>query len=153
MSAASENLRGRGFHNIADVVDYADNQFDDSLDPQKFEQWEELTVHHHNGLCLIVEEFSCWVLGRYVKLTVAEVHIMHLLMANPERFFTRSDILDWLERCSGSEYIEVYDRTVDSYIKRIRKKLLPKNANLAKTLIETRFGRGYRLADLRKGRQ
>jgi DNA-binding response OmpR family regulator len=70
-----------------------------------------------------------------IDLSRTEFDLLHLLMRNPGRAFTRSYLIElvWREEASGS------DRAVDSAIQRLRKKLGP----LADA-IEAKWGVGYR---------
>ena len=60
-------------------------------------------------------------------------------MENPNHVFTRGELI---EKGLGHEY-EGLERTVDSHIKNLRKKIEADMAN--PTYIETVFGVGYRL--------
>lgn len=78
--------------------------------------------------------------GDAVDLTPSEFDILHLLMRNPGRAFSRTQII---EEGLGYEYAGL-ERTVDSHIKNLRRKLEddPRHPRL----LETVFGIGYRLA-------
>jgi two-component system alkaline phosphatase synthesis response regulator PhoP len=78
--------------------------------------------------------------GRTVQLTPSEFAILHLFMRNPGRAFTRTQIV---EEALGYEYAGL-ERTVDSHIKNLRRKLEPDPA--CPRWIETVFGVGYRFA-------
>ena len=58
--------------------------------------------------------------GNRIVLTRTEVDLLHLLASNPERVFTRDQLLDLLW---GFDYVGDA-RTVDSHIKRLRAKLV-----------------------------
>jgi two-component system alkaline phosphatase synthesis response regulator PhoP len=76
-----------------------------------------------------------------VHLTHTEFSLLHALAAQPGRALTRSDLIrDGLE---GS--YQGMERTVDSHIKNLRRKL--DDACGAAYLVETVFGIGYRLAE------
>ncbi len=77
--------------------------------------------------------------GRRIHLTPSEYDILYLLMRHPGRTFTRAQIID---EGLGYEYAGL-ERTVDSHIKNLRRKLEadPRQPRL----IETVFGVGYRL--------
>jgi two-component system alkaline phosphatase synthesis response regulator PhoP len=78
--------------------------------------------------------------GRSVPLTPSEFDVLHLLMRNPGRAFSRAQIIqDGLG--SDSESLE---RTVDSHIKNLRRKLEADPSRPA--VIQTVFGVGYRFA-------
>ncbi|MEK7462430.1 MAG: helix-turn-helix domain-containing protein [Patescibacteria group bacterium] len=111
-----------------------------------------LTVYHHNGVCLIVEAGIVEVLGRRVKLTRTQFVIFHLLMSQPETVLTRNQIMDWLEEKQKVECLLMF-RSIDTQIRRLRKRLFPRNPKLGKLFIGTVVKRGYRLNDLRQKRQ
>lgn len=82
------------------------------------------------------------LLGRdEVVLTPSEFDILHLLMAHPGQAFSRSQII---EQGLGYEYAGL-ERTVDSHIKNLRRKLEADPRRPAR--IETVFGVGYRFKD------
>lgn len=80
------------------------------------------------------------VQGRPLALTPSEFAILHLLMRHPGRAFTRTQIV---EQALGYEYTGL-ERTVDSHIKNLRRKLEPDPSR--PRWIETVFGVGYRFA-------
>lgn len=80
------------------------------------------------------------VQGQTVTLTPSEFAILHLLMRDPGRAFTRTQII---EQALGYEYAGL-ERTVDSHIKNLRRKLEPDPTH--PHWIETVFGVGYRFA-------
>lgn len=113
---------------------------------------DDLTIYHHNGICLILEHRQVEVLGRQVHLPRIQFSIFHLFMKSPEVWRSRDSIIDWIEGdCVQGEYIG-HDRSIDAHIKRMRKQLFPNNPILARNVIETCYKRGYRIANLRKGR-
>ena len=78
--------------------------------------------------------------GKPLNLTPSEFGLLSVLIANPERVFSRSELLD---KVQGYRF-EGYDRTIDSHIKNLRKKIgekLPK-----KNIIQTLYGVGYKLS-------
>lgn len=79
--------------------------------------------------------------GASVTLTPSEYDVLHLLMRHPGRAFTRTQII---EEGLGYEYAGL-ERTVDSHIKNLRRKL--EDDPHQPRLIETVFGVGYRLID------
>lgn len=74
--------------------------------------------------------------GKRIILTRTEVDLLHLLASNPERVFTRGQLLDLLW---GFDYVGDA-RTVDSHIKRLRSKLTYPHPAWD---INTVRGRGY----------
>ena len=74
-----------------------------------------------------------------IDLTPTEFNLLHTLMENPGYAFTRSELI---EKGLGYTY-EGLDRTLDSHIKNLRRKIEPDPGNL--TYIQTVYGVGYRL--------
>jgi len=77
--------------------------------------------------------------GEPVDLTPTEFDLLHLLMKYPNRAFTRLDMID---QALGYSY-EGMERTIDSHIKNLRKKLGVSRGDPG--YIETVYGVGYRL--------
>ena len=78
--------------------------------------------------------------GQTIDLTPSEFDVLYLLMRHPGRAFTRAQLID---EALGRDY-EGLERTVDSHIKNLRRKLEADPGH--PSLIETVFGVGYRLA-------
>lgn len=76
-----------------------------------------------------------------VELTPTEFNLLHTLLQSPGYVFTRSELI---ERGLGHEYIGM-DRTLDSHIKNLRRKIEPDHKN--PTYIQTVYGIGYRLVE------
>ena len=76
--------------------------------------------------------------GQPLDLTPTEFDLLHTLMASPGHAFTRAELI---ERALGYSY-EGLDRTVDSHIKNLRRKIEPDPVN--PTFIQTVYGVGYR---------
>ena len=72
------------------------------------------------------------------KLTTTEFLIVKELAKRPGIIKERSQLMDIAYR----EDTEIEDRTIDSHVKRIRKKFKMVDQNFA--AIETRYGSGYR---------
>ena len=75
--------------------------------------------------------------GHPLKLTPSEFGLLKAMMASPNKVFSRSELLD---RVQGYQF-EGYDRTIDSHIKNLRKKiarLIPDQ-----DIICTVYGVGY----------
>jgi DNA-binding response OmpR family regulator len=89
------------------------------------------------GLTIDVAAHAVEVDGQDLALTATEFSLLRLLAANPGRVFSREFLL---EEVWGGEAV-VFDRTVDSHIQRLRKKL-----GVAGDLIETVWGVGYRFS-------
>lgn len=92
------------------------------------------------SLLLDVDRHAVQVDGRPVELTPTEFNILQALMENPGHAFTRRELI---EKGLGYTY-EGMERTLDSHIKNLRKKIEPDPAN--PTYIHTVFGVGYRMS-------
>ena len=77
--------------------------------------------------------------GNLVDLTPSEFNLLRVLMEQAGYVFTRSELVN---KGLGSEY-EGLDRTLDSHIRNLRRKIEPDVKN--PTYIETVYGVGYRL--------
>lgn len=77
--------------------------------------------------------------GRLVELTPSEFNLLQVLMEQAGYVFTRSDLVN---KGLGTEY-EGLERTLDSHIRNLRRKIEPDPKN--PTYIETVYGVGYRL--------
>jgi two-component system response regulator BaeR len=74
-----------------------------------------------------------------LKLTPSEFGLLKVMMAHPNRVFSRNDLLD---KVQGYDF-EGYDRTIDTHVKNLRKKIgevLPDQ-----DIIVTVYGIGYKL--------
>jgi DNA-binding response OmpR family regulator len=76
-----------------------------------------------------------------LSLTPKEYMILELFLHNPERVFTRSEILDKLWELD--KVIKAGDKTIRTHITNLRHKL--KAAGMAEDCFETVYGVGYRL--------
>jgi two-component system response regulator BaeR len=77
--------------------------------------------------------------GQQVNLTPSEFKLLEVMMSKPDRVFSRTDLVN---RVQGYEF-DGYERTIDSHIKNLRRKidgLLPD-----KDIIVTVYGVGYKL--------
>ncbi|HUT48154.1 MAG TPA: response regulator transcription factor [Alphaproteobacteria bacterium] len=83
----------------------------------------------------------CTWRGKEVTLTVTEFLILQALAARPGHVKSRDQLMD----AAYGENIYVDDRTIDSHIKRLRKKF--KSVEEEFTKIETLYGIGYRYSE------
>jgi two-component system alkaline phosphatase synthesis response regulator PhoP len=77
--------------------------------------------------------------GQPVELTPTEFDLLRTLMENPGYAFTRIELI---EQGLGYEYVGM-ERTLDSHVKNLRKKIEPDPRQ--PTYIQTVYGVGYRL--------
>jgi two-component system, OmpR family, response regulator len=90
-------------------------------------------------LALDEQRHRCTVAGAEITLTVVEFALLGALLSAPGRVFERAQIVT---RAYGEEHY-ISERTVDSHIRRLRKKL----ADAGVDPIETVYGVGYRLRE------
>ena len=76
--------------------------------------------------------------GQPVELTPAEFRLLTALSQEPGKVFTREQLLDLLY----DDYRVVADRTIDSHIKNLRRKL--ETQDQEQTFIRAVYGLGYR---------
>ncbi len=81
------------------------------------------------------------VRGEAVRLTPTEFRLLAMLMREPQRTFTREQIID---RVHGERF-DGFDRAVDAHVSSLRRKL--RNASGDCQPIHTIYGVGYRLGD------
>ncbi|HLA08851.1 MAG TPA: response regulator transcription factor [Anaerolineales bacterium] len=91
------------------------------------------------GLEIDPEKYSVTFNGNPIKLTPNEFKLLHLLANRPGQTLTREQLLDDLHGAASS-----VDRSVDSHIKNLRKKL---ETASGESMIETIYGIGYRFIE------
>jgi two-component system response regulator ChvI len=99
-------------------------------------------VVQRGDLVLDAARHLCTWQGKPVELTVTEFLILKSLAARPGHVKNRDQLMD----AAYGEHIYVDDRTIDSHIKRLRKKFKVIDAEFGH--IETLYGVGYRYKDL-----
>lgn len=93
---------------------------------------------HADALSLDANRFRVAVAGREIELTSVEFQLLQTLYRQPGHIFSRSKLMDLIYQ----DQRIVSDRTIDSHIKKLRKKLdelLP-----GRELIHSVYGAGYR---------
>jgi len=80
------------------------------------------------------------VCGRDIDLTPSEFTLLQVLLSQPERVFSRDELL---ARVQGYD-CEGYDRTIDTHIKNLRKKIAEHLPD--QEIITTVYGMGYKLS-------
>ncbi len=78
------------------------------------------------GIEMDLESFEVYVKGSAVELTKTEFEILRIFLENPNKVFTREDILF---KIWGDE-ANIGDRTVDVHVSNLRKKLRDKGKNI-----------------------
>ena len=87
------------------------------------------------------ERHTCTWKGQRVTLTVTEFLILQALALRPGVVKSRNALMD----AAYDDQVYVDDRTIDSHIKRLRRKFRAVDPQFA--AIETLYGAGYSFAD------
>ena len=90
---------------------------------------------------LLLDENSLTLLfnNKTIHLTVIEFQLLNKLTHNPGRIYSRSQLMDTMY----NDHRIVSERTIDSHIKKLRKKLAEHHPNY--DFIHSVYGAGYRL--------
>jgi len=96
-------------------------------------------VFQQGALMLDADRREVMLEGRAIELTATEFNLLKTLMENPGYAFTRSELI---EQALGYDY-EGSERTLDSHLRNLRRKVEPKEGD--HTYIQTVYGVGYRL--------
>jgi two-component system response regulator ChvI len=95
----------------------------------------------HGHLRMDPQRHTCTWNNEPVLLTVTEFLLLQALALRPGVFKSRNALMD----AAYDDQVYVEDRTIDSHIKRLRKKL--KQVDASCEVIETIYGVGYRLKE------
>jgi len=101
----------------------------------------EAKVLERGALSMDPERHTCTWRGDPVVLTVTEFLILHALAQRPGVVKSRNALMD----AAYDDQVYVDDRTIDSHIKRLRKKF--KLVDVDFEMIETLYGVGYRFRE------
>jgi len=91
-----------------------------------------------DGLQVNSENFTVSYRNEQIELTAIEFSLFNLLYSNCDRIYSRNQIMDLVYH----DYRDVSDRTVDSHVRNLRKKL--KELPLENDLIRSIYGAGYK---------
>ncbi|MDN4501968.1 response regulator transcription factor [Alteromonadaceae bacterium BrNp21-10] len=103
--------------------------------PHNVDKQEKLQV---GSITMDIRQHQVQMHGVEVKLTLNEFNLLKAFLSHPNQVFSREDLLNITQR----KYTESYERTIDSHIKNLRKKLQNSDANF--NAIESIYGVGYR---------
>lgn len=95
-------------------------------------------IVQRGDLMLDSSRHLCTWKGQHVNLTVTEFLLIQALARNPGHVKSRDQLID----AAYGEHIYVDDRTIDSHIKRLRRKFRETDKEFS--AIETLYGVGYR---------
>ncbi len=101
----------------------------------------EAKVLERGRLKMDPERHTCTWKNEPVTLTVTEFLILHALASRPGVVKSRNALMD----AAYDDQVYVDDRTIDSHIKRLRKKF--KASDVEFDMIETLYGVGYRFKE------
>jgi two-component system, OmpR family, response regulator BaeR len=93
----------------------------------------------NNGLRLDAEAYRAFYDQQELDLTPVEFRLLHCLATSPGRVYSRDQLMDHLY----DDHRVVTDRTVDSHVKNLRRKL--EQAAPERELIHSIYGVGYKL--------
>ena len=101
---------------------------------------ESKNIIKHGKLVLDASQLECEWNGKFLpeKLTTTEFLIVKELAKRPGIIKERAQLMDIAYKDNN----DIEDRTIDSHVKRIRKKFKKVDQNFS--AIETRYGSGYR---------
>jgi two-component system, OmpR family, response regulator ChvI len=102
----------------------------------------EAKVLERGGLRMDPERHTCTWKSSPVTLTVTEFLILQALVSRPGVVKSRNALMD----AAYDDQVYVDDRTIDSHIKRLRKKF--KSVDGEFEMIETLYGVGYRFTEI-----
>ncbi|MCL6452934.1 MAG: response regulator transcription factor [Alicyclobacillus sp.] len=103
---------------------------------------EESGVLRRGDLVIDESKYRVWKRGQEIQLTPAEFQILQTLAARPGVVYSR---LQLLKATLGDAYLN-YERTIDSHISHLRKKLEDDTAD--PKYIQTVHGVGYRFGEV-----
>ncbi|PPR47561.1 MAG: Sensory transduction protein regX3 [Alphaproteobacteria bacterium MarineAlpha5_Bin9] len=99
---------------------------------------DKKNILKHGELQLDHEKQLCFWKQQPIELTVAEFHLINCLAKNPGVVKDRNQLMDAMY----GDNIYVDDRTIDSHVKRLRKKFVEIDNFFDQ--IQTRYGMGYK---------
>lgn len=98
---------------------------------------ENKNILRHKDLSVDMDQCKVWIEGQALELTLSEYKILCCFMLSPGKVLTRNQLVEYIQ--DGP--VHVTDRTIDTHIFGLRKKLGQYAA-----IIETIRGIGYRVA-------
>ena len=92
-------------------------------------------------LTLDIPQYKLTIDSTEIRLTQNEFSLIKVMMLSPNKVFSRQELLTTTQ----GQFVDIYERTIDSHIKNLRKKL----AQVAPetNFIESIYGIGYKLID------
>ena len=93
----------------------------------------------YRNVALYIDRFKCEVDGQDVELTPVEFRMLKALMSHPGRVYSRESLME----LAYDDRRIVSDRTIDTHIKNLRKKL--SRATPDEEVIHSIYGVGYKI--------
>jgi len=93
---------------------------------------------HYKDISLFFERFECYINEKKIDLTPLEFKMLEVFLSEPQKVFSRENLMD---ACYNNKRI-VSNRTIDTHIKNLRKKLFSHSGEKQITSI---YGIGYKL--------
>jgi two-component system response regulator BaeR len=93
----------------------------------------------YRDITLDIEKYQCRVQGQRIELTPVEFKMLRGLVSQPGRVFSRDQLMD----LSYTDERVVSDRTIDTHVKNLRKKLSQSAGD--EELIHSIYGVGYKI--------
>lgn len=93
----------------------------------------------YRGIVILPEKYVCQVGEAVLNLTPVEFRMLHVMVSKPGRVYSRENLMDL---CYNDNRI-VSDRTIDSHIKNLRKKICDARGN--DEIIHSIYGVGYKI--------
>ena len=109
------------------------------LEDAKAPRDEGTAIMQHGRLSLNLDDFTGSWDDTQIVLTLTEFGIIRTLMQRPGKVYSRNDLMSSAYELSRI----VSDRTIDSHVRRVRKKF----ADIGADPVETVHGIGYKLGD------
>ena len=109
------------------------------LEDAKAPRDEGTAIMQHGRLSLNLDDFTGSWDDTQIVLTLTEFGIIRTLMQRPDKVYSHDDLMSSANELSRI----VSDRTIDSHVRRVRKKF----ADIGADPVETVHGIGYKLGD------
>lgn len=93
----------------------------------------------YHDITLYLDRYQCMINNKEVELTPVEFRLLQTLMGTPGRVFSRDELM----HSSYQDDRIVSDRTIDSHVKNLRKKIIHAHSN--EELIHSIYGVGYKI--------
>lgn len=95
-------------------------------------------VHTYRGIEVREDRFECLVNGEEIDLTPVEFRVLVAMIGAPRRVFSRQQLM----RVAYEDHRVVSERTIDSHLRNLRKKLVE---HLGEDVFRSIYGVGYKL--------